>query len=161
MSEEGRDPVPADGSDLGRLASLVVERRLQLGMATRQAFSECVALTYRVLTDVENGNRRLGRTAYAEIERALGWAWGSIAAVLSGGMPTVLDQNPSLVDGLEGDAEIAAIATIVSVLDQHSAAERYRILRYINSRYAEDEHGPGASDCSRPEDQARGTGGAV
>ncbi|MFN6548597.1 helix-turn-helix domain-containing protein [Mycolicibacterium nivoides] len=156
MSDVERDPVPAGGGDLARLASLVVERRMQLGMTTRQAFSDRVALTYRVLTDVENGNRRLGRTAYAEIERALGWAWGSIAAVLSGGMPTVLDQPPDLVDGLEGDAEIAAIATIVSVLDQHSAGERSRILRYINSRYADDEHGPGESSFGRTEEGARG-----
>jgi hypothetical protein len=68
----------------------VVARRKQRGWPTRQEFANNVALTYRVLTDVENGTRRLGPKAYAEIEKALEWQPGSVDAIIHGGEPTLV-----------------------------------------------------------------------
>lgn len=71
------------------LGETVKERRKRLGWPTRQDFADGIDLTYRVLTDLENGNRRLGDKAYSQIEDALEWRRGSIDAILAGGQPTV------------------------------------------------------------------------
>ena len=57
---------------LVRLGRAVVAQRKRLGWATREAFEDNIDLTYRVLTDLENGNRKLGAKAYGQVERALG-----------------------------------------------------------------------------------------
>lgn len=74
---------------LVRLGRAVVAQRKRLGWATREAFEDNIDLTYRVLTDLENGNRKLGAKAYGQVERALRWEPGSIDDILAGGEPTV------------------------------------------------------------------------
>ncbi|QSM03791.1 immunity repressor [Mycobacterium phage prophiGD05-3] len=87
MNDGGMEP-----ERLQRLGLYVVERRRQRGWPTRQAFADNVDLTYRVLTDIENGVRALGPKANATIERALLWQPGSIDTILAGGKPTPLPE---------------------------------------------------------------------
>lgn len=84
-------------SELDRLASRVVARRKEKGWPTRQAFADAIDLTYRVLTDLENGVRRLGPKAYAVIELALEWRPGSIDNILAGGEPRAITPENSLL----------------------------------------------------------------
>lgn len=77
------------------LGAHVVNRRRQLGWPTRQAFADNINLVYRVLSDLENGSRRLGAKAYAEVERALRWQPGSVDAVLAGGDPAPVELDPT------------------------------------------------------------------
>ncbi|MCF8609996.1 hypothetical protein L5G28_07455 [Gordonia sp. HY285] len=78
-------------TDLERLGRLVVARRRVRGWPTREEFSSNVDLSYRVLTDLENGKRRLGAKAYSAIETALHWTPGSVDAVLEGRDPQPID----------------------------------------------------------------------
>lgn len=77
-------------------------RRVQRGMATREEFAERVNLTYRVLTDLENGARRLGPKSYRKIEETLDWPPGSCEAILIGGWSTTtidaIDQRAAFLD---------------------------------------------------------------
>lgn len=81
-------------SELKRLGRLIVARRKQRGLPTRQAFADSLKITYRVLTDLENGTRQLGAKTYLQIEKALGWQPGSVEAVLAGGEPTPIVDDP-------------------------------------------------------------------
>lgn len=83
--------------ELQRLGELVVARRTAQGWPTRQAFADNIDLTYRVLTDLENGVRRLGAKAYAVVERALEWRPGSVDRILSGGDPLEVTAENSLL----------------------------------------------------------------
>lgn len=76
---------------LAQLAKMVVARRKARGWPTRQAFAENIALDYRVLTDLENGVRRLGGKSYAAVEAALLWNAGGIDRYLSSGDLAELD----------------------------------------------------------------------
>ena len=80
---------------LGHLGRTIVARRTELGYPTRQAFADEVDLTYRVLTDLENGNRMVGPKTYASIEKALRWAPGSVGRVLRGEEPVERAALPS------------------------------------------------------------------
>ena len=80
---------------LGRLGRTIVARRTDLGYPTRQAFADEVNLTYRVLTDLENGKRMVGPKTYASIEQALRWAPGSVGRVLRGEEPVERAALPS------------------------------------------------------------------
>lgn len=92
-------------SELQRLGRLVVSRRKALGWPTRQAFADGIALTYRVLTDLENGVRPLGAKAYAVIEQALEWQPGSIDNILDGEDPSPIEPN-ELADRLRRPPEV-------------------------------------------------------
>ena len=87
---------------LSALGEAVRMRRVQRGMATREEFAERVNLTYRVLTDLENGARRLGPKSYRKIEETLDWPPGSCEAILIGGWSTTtidaIDQRAAFLD---------------------------------------------------------------
>ncbi|MEC4616194.1 helix-turn-helix domain-containing protein [Tsukamurella tyrosinosolvens] len=69
---------------LHRLGQAVVQARHLLGWSTREDFADNIDVSYRVLSDLETGRRRLGQSSYIKVERALLWEPGSIAAVLRG-----------------------------------------------------------------------------
>ena len=83
--------------ELERLGTIVVARRKSLGWPTRQAFADNIDLTYRVLTDLENGARKLGPKAYAVVEQTLEWRPGSVDRILSGGDPLEVTPENSLL----------------------------------------------------------------
>ncbi|MBM7280316.1 hypothetical protein JTZ10_21465 [Gordonia rubripertincta] len=73
--------------NLKRLGQLVQARRIAQGWKTREGFADQLSFSYRVLTDLENGNRKLGSASYREIENKLEWRAGSVDKILQGGDP--------------------------------------------------------------------------
>lgn len=69
-----------------KLAECVRGRRLQLGLSVRTAADQA-GVARGTWTALEEGSRRTADNNWAGIERSLGWAPGSIAAILSGGDP--------------------------------------------------------------------------
>lgn len=84
---EGWMMVVMEQENLVRLGEKVVLRRRERGWPTRQAFAGSVDLSYRTVSDLENGSRQLGPKAYAKIEDALAWQPGSVDRILAGGEP--------------------------------------------------------------------------
>lgn len=77
-----------DGSEWKRLANLVVNRRVELGMRTTKAFAERAQITARALGDIENARRtNYSSATKAAIEQALDWMPGSIDMTIAGGDP--------------------------------------------------------------------------
>lgn len=96
-SDSGNIRAMAD--DLKRLGKLVQARRIELGYSTREKFVEQLGFSYRVLTDLENGNRKLGSASYRDVETALRWATGSIDEVLLGSDPIEAKTNRGKTTG--------------------------------------------------------------
>lgn len=71
-----------------KLAGLVRDRRLQLGLSVRSA-ADMGRVARGTWTALEEGTRRTADNNYAGVERALRWAPGSITAILAGGGPTI------------------------------------------------------------------------
>lgn len=85
LSDSGN--ICAMTNELERLGQLVQARRIELGWGKREEFAQQVTFSYRVLTDLENGNRKLGKSSYREIESVLDWETGSVEDILDGGHP--------------------------------------------------------------------------
>ena len=77
-----------DGRDLERLGHHVVSRRVALGYRSRTDLAGSLQFTVRTLADIEHGVRKASPGTYAILENKLGWAPGSIDAILAGGEPT-------------------------------------------------------------------------
>jgi hypothetical protein len=74
-----------DKHDWERLGQRIVQRRVELGMRTREQFSERTKLSTRLLQDLENGKRlSYSQGTLAVVERALEWKPGSCRDVLVG-----------------------------------------------------------------------------
>lgn len=83
--------------DLTRLGSYVTSRRTECGYRTRKDLGNVLDFDYRVLSDIENGDRKAGAGSYAMLENALRWKPGSIAAILKGKEPTPIPDDPTIV----------------------------------------------------------------
>jgi hypothetical protein len=79
-----------DGHALERLGHQIVSRRVALGFRNRTDFAASLQFTVRTLSDIENGVRKASPGTYAMLENKLGWAPGSIDAILAGGEPKEL-----------------------------------------------------------------------
>ncbi len=77
-----------DGRDLERLGHHVVSRRVALGYRSRTDLAGSLQFTVRTLADIEHGVRKASPGTYAILENKLGWAPGSIDAILAGGEPS-------------------------------------------------------------------------
>ena len=69
------------------------DRRAQLGLFWRDV-AETAGLTTEGLRGMREGSKDIRPTTKTGVERALRWAYGSIEAVLSGGDPTPLADEP-------------------------------------------------------------------
>jgi hypothetical protein len=76
-----------NGHALERLGHHIVSRRVALGYRNRTDLADSLQFTVRTLSDIENGIRKASPGTYAMLENKLGWAPGSIDAVLAGGDP--------------------------------------------------------------------------
>lgn len=81
-----------DEQDWERLGRHVIDRRVNIGLRTREALAAKSGLSTRLLGDIEKGRR----TSYspgtlAVIEQALHWVSGSAKAILEGGEPGYVD----------------------------------------------------------------------
>src|SRR5262245_48992186 len=82
-----------DGTDARhKLARAVRDRRLQLRLSARAA-ADLAGVARGTWIALEDASRRTAETNYAGIERALQWKAGSVARILDGGEPTVLDDS--------------------------------------------------------------------
>jgi hypothetical protein len=79
-----------DGHALERLGHHIVSRRVALGYRNRTDLANSLQFTVRTLSDIENGVRKASPGTYAMLENKLGWAPGSIDAILAGGEPKEL-----------------------------------------------------------------------
>jgi transcriptional regulator with XRE-family HTH domain len=79
-----------DQQSLARLGHHIVSRRVALGYRTRTDLANSLNLTVRTLADIENGVRSASRGTYAMLENKLGWAPGSVDAILAEGEPEEL-----------------------------------------------------------------------
>lgn len=114
MDDSGADPGAWE-----RLGDLLIARRVDLGFMRRTDFQRHLGLSHgRTLFDIEKAKRRnFDASTLAFVEKAYGWATGSIRAVLSGGEPTLAvdaqrrmrearEQARQVEDGQHGDADV-------------------------------------------------------
>jgi hypothetical protein len=71
-----------------RLASLMDDRRLELGLRWRDV-AEAGGVSYEALRDVRNGSGGIRRLTEHAIETGLRWEAGSVRRILDGGEPLV------------------------------------------------------------------------
>jgi hypothetical protein len=79
-----------DRHALERLGHHIVSRRVALGYRNRTDLAASLQFTVRTLSDIENGVRKASPGTYAMLENKLGWAPGSIDAILAGDEPKEL-----------------------------------------------------------------------
>lgn len=88
-----------DEQDWERLGRYIIDRRVNIGLRTREALAAKSGLSTRLLGDVEKGRR----TSYspgtlAVIEQSLHWVSGSAKAILEGGEPGYVDAFAAVDD---------------------------------------------------------------
>lgn len=96
--------------DFKRLGAAVLNRRVELGMKTREEFSANVDVSYRALSDLENGKRAFSQSTYALVEQALFWKPGSCARVLAGGEPDAVPLSLTPLGLDEAGARLVSVA---------------------------------------------------
>jgi hypothetical protein len=79
------------GNDLGRLAALVRERRLHLGLGIEPA-AKLAGMSKDTWKKVEAG-QNVRATSYTSIERALQWAPSSCMRILGGQEPVIAETS--------------------------------------------------------------------
>ncbi len=79
-----------DRHALERLGHYIVSRRVALGYRNRTDLADSLQFTVRTLADIEHGVRKASPGTYAMLENKLGWAPGSVDAILAGGEPQEL-----------------------------------------------------------------------
>ncbi|OZE92476.1 hypothetical protein CH298_02785 [Rhodococcoides fascians] len=95
--------------DWARLGKAVVNRRIELGMRTRESFADTAGLSSRILSDIEKARKQsYSSGTLAQLEQALQWEQGSIESVLEGGTP--VDLPPRAHAEGTGTAEVTASA---------------------------------------------------
>lgn len=91
-----------------RLGSLIIDRRVALGMKTSKSLAEAAGVTPRLIGDLENGRRSSYAAATkAAIEQALQWQAGTVESILAGGQPTEpaspnpLSSDPTVMEAID------------------------------------------------------------
>ncbi|MGA4726256.1 helix-turn-helix domain-containing protein [Micromonospora taraxaci] len=110
-----------------RLAEFIKTRRLERGLSTSKA-AQAAGIDRATWSTAESGARRTSEHNWAGIERALGWATGSIAAILNGG-------NPTPVQDQAVDEEIELVRTDPKLTED----VRERIIALILERRERDK----------------------
>jgi DNA-binding XRE family transcriptional regulator len=125
-----------DAEPLRRLAGLIAQRRVDLGM-NKIDMARTAGLTITTYSKVEAG-LSVRDVTYAKIEPILGWALGSCRAVLDGGEPVPVSSSevPGVVIAAipEEDLSQAVTSAMVAVADNLTAAE----IREISRRAMEE-----------------------
>ncbi|WP_203823151.1 helix-turn-helix transcriptional regulator [Paractinoplanes ferrugineus] len=80
-------------ADWQRLGKLVIARRVELNLRTREALAETSGVGLRTIGDLETGRReKYHPNTIAAIEEALQWEPGALQAAADGGQPKVRRQ---------------------------------------------------------------------
>ena len=88
---------------LGKLAALVTQRRVALGLASKEAAADACGIshmTYRKIEGTRGAPPQLASPAtYAKLEVAFGFRPGSCKAVLAGADSITLEDGTELIEG--------------------------------------------------------------
>ncbi len=110
-----------DPTERLKLAELVRNRRLHLGLSVRQA-ADAAHVARGTWTALEEGARRTADNNYAGIERALNWTPGSITNILNGGAPGIL-HIVNLADSVPiSDSASAVVRSATQAQAEHDEA---------------------------------------
>jgi hypothetical protein len=133
------------GNDLGRLAALVRERRLHLGLGIEPA-AKLAGMSKDTWKKVEAA-QNVRATSYTGIERALQWAPGSCQRIIEGGDAVVVEASPDALDNTiavipkaelkrqVGDAVNSAVIGIKGDMTADEILElNERVLRELSER---------------------------
>jgi transcriptional regulator with XRE-family HTH domain len=122
--------------DLRRLASYVVDARIEAGFPTRKEFAAATGVTARTLGKLETASERVSNDTLARVARELHWTPDSPARVMGGGEPVRLKDPaprdplapaPELAGEPEGDAAAARYPGDKSAQDIWRLDEREEI----------------------------------
>lgn len=94
--------------DLDRLAKHVKAHRLEL-FTSRKAAADTVGISKDTWQRVEEG-QEVRESTYAKIDKALGWAVGSCAAIAEGGNPVFVDHSGGAGDAASERPKLTADA---------------------------------------------------
>jgi hypothetical protein len=96
---EGRIPVDITPARRSRLDALMNERRLSLGMTWREV-ARSAGVSYEAVRAVRRGPGGIAELTARQLDKALQWEPGSIAAIVAGeqGEPAELPPQPSVTD---------------------------------------------------------------
>lgn len=134
-------------------------RRLDLGMTWREV-AATAGISYETLRAVRKGDSTGGQLTLSSIERALGWAPGSIAAIDDGGEPVVLsaaegsahDDRPGELPPLEDELALAQRLLAATVREMGlTASEADEVWRRVRAEI-EQAH---AKESDRPRGRRR------
>lgn len=123
------------GDEWIRLGEFVVAARVARGMPTRHDLAEAGGFSTRFLGDIERGRRDNYDPVYiALLEKALGWATGSVKAILAGGEP--IEPPPTSGMPTTEDAEIELEIQMIeeSDLPERQKREMIRFARQLQHR---------------------------
>lgn len=117
------------------LGDLIRQRRLELRLSEREAV-KLASIARNTWSGAEKGRVRTAEHNWPGIEQALRWAPGSIAAILSGGEPTIIEQPQRPLARLPNGDELADEIERIRVLPI-SAAARRRMIDTVVSLFEE------------------------
>jgi transcriptional regulator with XRE-family HTH domain len=112
---------PTQPGDLQRLATAARNRRRKLGLTTI-AVAVAAGISKDPYAKIEAGAPVRAAT-YAKVEPALGWAAGSIRAVLDGGDPTLAPTPTDTNHIPAADLSAAVMAALVTATDLLTSAQ--------------------------------------
>ncbi|RPK56184.1 anaerobic benzoate catabolism transcriptional regulator [Streptomyces sp. ADI96-02] len=123
--------------DYEALGRAVREARIRQGM-TQTQLAEVAGVSRATLQNLERGGR-LRSLNLVKIESVLGWAPGSVQALLEGGAPSPIEEMPEAVGASSvtlSEEELAQAVTsaMVATVDTVTAAE----IREVARRMVED-----------------------
>src|SRR5689334_20985522 len=116
--------------DWQALAQAVVDRRVELGYRTRDAFATATKLSPRLIADLEKARRtNYDQVTFVRLEKALQWPAGEARRILDGAGADDLDEQFKLIRGIydmlpdhDQQAAIARLRVFLADLDRWLAA---------------------------------------
>lgn len=124
-------------ADWERLGKMVIDRRLALGLRTRDQAAIATGISVRLLADLELGVRdNYEPYTLVRLEQGIGWLPGSVDAILQGGYPSLLPGTVGAeIDPVEAELQLirqsdlpdeqkAAILEYTRELAERQRAER-------------------------------------
>jgi hypothetical protein len=116
-----------------RLGQAVVERRVERGFKTRDAFAKASSLSLRLLGDIENARRsNYDRVTIATLETALGWPAGMVSLIIN----EDTDRPPATTSELPWVAyELAALLAPDSPITDQDRSRLHAIVSLLVDTY--------------------------
>lgn len=127
-----------DGRQWARLAEAVKDRRLKLGLSTRAA-AAAAGINRATWTSTEDEERRLSEHLWSGVERALGWAPGSIETTLGGGEPVIIQRESPPARRLPAGFNLRDEYRQIRALTAISWEAKFDLIGQVIDLYEEDK----------------------